>query len=68
MLAPHIDKLFDRGWISFSDNGDLLTAPGSEKVLDAWGVNPKKNVGKFHSEQCRYLEHHRSMVFKGSRL
>ncbi|WP_222938795.1 HNH endonuclease [Pseudomonas veronii] len=68
MLAPHIDKLFDLGWISFSDNGDLLTAPGSEKVMDAWSVKPNKNVGKFHPEQCRYLDHHRSMVFKGSRL
>ncbi|WP_458722404.1 HNH endonuclease [Pseudomonas brenneri] len=68
MLAPHIDKLFDSGWISFSDNGDLLTAPGSEKVMDAWNVNPNKNVGKFHPEQCRYLDHHRSVVFKGGGL
>lgn len=68
MLAPHIDKLFDRGWISFRDNGDLLSALGAEQVMAAWNVDPNKNVGKFHPEQCRYLDHHRSMVFKGVRL
>jgi putative restriction endonuclease len=66
MLAPHIDKLFDRGWISFRDNGDLLTAPGVEQVMNAWNVNPNKNVGKFHPEQCLYLNHHRNVVFKGN--
>ena len=68
MLAPHIDKLFDRGWISFSDNGDLLSALGAEQVMAAWNVDPNKNVGKFHPEQCRYLDHHRRMVFKGVSL
>jgi len=68
MLAPHIDKLFDRGWISFSDSGDLLTAPGAEQVMEAWNIDPNKNVGRFHPEQCRYLDHHRRMVFKGIRL
>ncbi|MGL6476290.1 HNH endonuclease [Aeromonas hydrophila] len=23
LLPPHIDKLLDRGWITFSDSGDL---------------------------------------------
>ncbi|MBK5541553.1 HNH endonuclease [Pseudomonas sp. TH05] len=68
MLAPHIDKLFDRGWISFSDNGDLLTVPGAEQVMKAWSIDPNKNVGEFHPEQCRYLDHHRNMVFRGTRL
>jgi hypothetical protein len=66
MLAPHIDKLFDRGWISFSDNGDLLSVPAAEQVMAAWSVDLKKNVGKFSLGQCRYLEHHRNKVFKGS--
>lgn len=26
LLAPHIDALFDGGWISFSDQGDLLVS------------------------------------------
>ena len=65
MLAPHIDRLFDRGWISFSNNGDLHTAPGVEKIMTAWCIDSIKNVGQFSAEQCRYLEHHRNNVFKG---
>lgn len=65
ILAPHIDKLFDRGWISFSDQGDLLFAPGAEKVMAAWNIDAIKNVGQFRPEQCHYLAHHRSKVFKG---
>ena len=67
MLAPHIDKLFDRGWISFSDKGDLLFAPGAEKVMAAWNIDAIKNVGQFRPEQCHYLAHHRSNVFKGGK-
>lgn len=63
MLAPHIDKLFDRGWISFSDKGDLLFAPGAENVMAAWNIDAIKNVGQFRPEQCHYLAHHRSKVF-----
>ncbi|MGL6368915.1 HNH endonuclease [Aeromonas hydrophila] len=29
LLSPHIDKLFDRGWITFTDAGDLLCAEPS---------------------------------------
>ncbi len=31
LLAPHVDRLFDRGWISFSDNGTLLIADDNIK-------------------------------------
>lgn len=36
LLSPHIDKLFDRGWITFTDSGDLLCAePSIEQALCA---------------------------------
>lgn len=66
MLAPHVDKLFDRGWISFDDNGDLLVAddvPGA--VMNAWGFSAGLNVGSFSAKQKAYLEHHRTAVFRG---
>ena len=67
MLAPHIDKLFDRGWISFSDKGDLLFAPGAENVMAAWNIDAIKNVGQFRPQQFHYLSYHRSKVFKGGK-
>lgn len=65
LLAPHIDHLFDAGWISFSDDGTLLRSPLlSQKVLEAWSIPNNVHVGNFTSEQCAYLEYHRTFVFR----
>lgn len=65
LLAPHIDHLFDRGMISFSDTGNLVVSPHlNPEVLPAWGVTQGTNVGAFNTEQCRFLAFHRSSVLK----
>ena len=39
LLAPHIDHLFDKGQITFTNNGDLLVSPRMDRaVLAKWGV------------------------------
>lgn len=59
LLSPHVDRLFDRGWISFSDGGDMLIKSGPvEEILTKWGI-PIKNVGKFNGKQQNYLAYHR---------
>ncbi|MNW22086.1 hypothetical protein D3C71_2233760 [compost metagenome] len=65
MLAPHVDKLFDRGWISFEDDGSVLMAAEAKAVLAAWGLDDLRNVGKFRNDQKPFLEHHRINVYKG---
>lgn len=65
MLAPHVDKLFDRGWITFLDDGELLVADSAKEVVSAWGLASGMNVGNFTMEQRGYLSHHRSEVYKG---
>ena len=65
LLSPHIDKLFDRGWITFTDAGDLLCAePSIEQALQQWGVELPKNVRPFNSKQARYLAYHRDEIFR----
>lgn len=65
LLAPHIDHLFDRGFISFEDNGDLLISKNLDKsVLSAWVIAFPFNVGCFKSNQTGFLEYHRKNVFK----
>lgn len=65
MLAPHVDHLFDEGFISFSDAGDLMLSPLlSRDVLGAWRLPVKLNVGPFRAEQRVYLSYHRRKVFK----
>lgn len=66
LLAPHIDHLFDRGWISFTSDGDLLLAPSlAADVLSSWHISPGANVGPFSEMQSEFLEHHRKHVFRG---
>jgi putative restriction endonuclease len=65
LLSPHIDKLFDRGWISFTDDGYILCSnPVVIKVMGAWGIDKDMNVGVFSKRQCHYLEYHREVVYK----
>lgn len=64
-LAPHIDHLFDKGFISFQDNGRLLISPKLNKtVLKRLGVPKSMNVGAFRAKQCRYLKYHREYTFR----
>ena len=65
LLCPNADKLFDKGFISFTDDGDLLVSSQMEKsLLESLGIDPQKNVGDFAKEQKYYLKHHRKHVFK----
>jgi HNH endonuclease len=60
LLSPHVDLLFDHGWISFSNNGKLLlSAKLAPTVLVAWGIPKDLNVGEFRAEQRKYLAWHR---------
>ena len=64
LLSPHVDHLFDRGFISFEDSGDMLISKTlSQSVLDKWSLDSGKNVGKFEQPHHNYLEYHRDVVF-----
>jgi hypothetical protein len=66
LLSPHIDRLFDKGWISFSNNGCLLVSSKEiSSVLEMWHINPQQPVGNFTDRQQRYLKHHQKEVFRG---
>lgn len=71
LLTPSIDHLFDRGYISFENNGELLISPKSDKLsLFRMGIETKKvvNVGLFNQDQKSYLDYHRESVFLRSRV
>src|SRR6266700_4185980 len=56
LLSPHVDKLFDKGWISFSDKGDLLcSCDRAAIIMKSWGLSSTMNVGCFNQYQRRYL-------------
>ena len=64
LLSPHFDQLFERGLISFGDDGELQVARQlNPAVLLAWGIELPRNVGVFQVGQCSYLAHHRLHIF-----
>jgi len=65
LLSPHIDHLFDDGYITFSPDQRLIMVPDvRDKLLDRWGIDAGVNVGAFTHEQNAYLDYHRANVFK----
>jgi len=65
LLSPHVDQLFDRGYISFSEDGSLLVPRQMQNdILASWGMDVNLNVGRFQFEQEIYLQFHRDNVFK----
>jgi hypothetical protein len=65
MLSPHVDFLFDRGLISFQDDGELMVSQQiRDGVLSAWAISCPINVGSFSAGQRKYLQHHRECEFK----
>ena len=66
-LAPHIDRLFDKGLITFSAAGELMTSTAlSNQVIDAWGFKNLvgKNVIDVTDQRAIYLAHHREKIFR----
>lgn len=65
LLSPHVDRLFDRGLISFSDDGTVLKSSElSNEILSAWGLDNIMQVGPFSQEQCIFLAIHRATYFR----
>lgn len=65
LLTPSIDHLFDRGFISFDDNGELITSPTADKIsLKRIGIETNQviNVGQFNSDQKHFLDYHRREI------
>ena len=68
LLSPHIDHLFDQGYISFSSAEQLLVVPEVRaNVLDKWGIDAGTRVGTFTREQQAFLDYHRANVFNRAR-
>ena len=66
LLTPSIDHLFDRGFISFEDAGNLIISPVAHiESLRRMGIETENtvNVGAFSEGQRAFLDYHRNSVF-----
>lgn len=66
-LSPHVDRLFDQGWITFTPNGSMeVSTLLDEDVLPKWSIDPNANYGRFNNEQAYFLEFHNTEKFRVS--
>ena len=64
LLCPNHDGLFDRGDITFDDEGNLIISKRlSEENVKAFGLDKKIKI-ELNEEQIRYIQYHRENVFE----
>ena len=70
LLTPTVDHLFDKGFISFENTGQLIVSPVADPAsLKRMGIDrdARVNVGTFSQGQRQYLEFHRENVLRMAR-
>ncbi len=61
-LSPNIDKLFDKGFISFSDNGKILIHESiTSEILSQLGIDRSSKIEKLRDKNLFYLKKHREI-------
>jgi putative restriction endonuclease len=65
MLAPHNDVLFDKGLITFADDGTLMISPNlPQATIRKLGLPLTANVGTFCGRKRACLARHRDGTFE----
>lgn len=63
LLSPHVDKLFDRHWISFDASGQLICEhEAAREALRCWGIEGANLIRPFSREQEMFLQAHREVL------
>jgi hypothetical protein len=65
-LVPNLDKLFDKGYISFADDGTIMISSAlSTAACATFGVDAAMHLAKpLNPGQQSYMAYHRDHVFK----
>jgi hypothetical protein len=69
LLSPHVDHLFDRGLITFTNSGRVVASTRLNTVVpQLWKLDLSQEGKRFSRKQIPYLEYHRDEVFQGAKL
>ena len=66
-LAPHIDQLFDQGYITFDTSGSLILSDECPPMIPIqWGFEEKisQSLIEVNSKRSKYINYHNRHVFK----
>ncbi|MBA5202216.1 HNH endonuclease [Pectobacterium aroidearum] len=62
LLSPALDRLFDKGLISFNDNGNILIKDTlSDEILCKLGVSNELKISLIKEENKKFLRMHREL-------
>lgn len=64
LLTPNYDRLFDRGFISFRLNGEIIVSKKLKKDEEEFFNIPQNLCIQLSSNHKAYLEYHSEMIFK----
>lgn len=66
LLAPHVDALFDGGWISFGDDGQVIVSAALTSTARAQlGVEPSWSItAALRPDHLKFLAHHRQVELR----
>jgi putative restriction endonuclease len=64
LLLPQYDHLFDKGFISFDDDGQLLRSPALDRIpISQLGINESDRLRSLTSNHLAFLRYHREQMF-----
>lgn len=64
LLLPQYDHLFDKGLISFEDDGQLIRSPALDRVpISKLGINPTDRLRSLTESHLNFLRYHRTEMF-----
>jgi putative restriction endonuclease len=65
LLAPHLDALFDRGWMTLDQEGNVLLSAGLDAAArNALGVSERMRLDGLTDQHRLYLNWHRERVYR----
>lgn len=65
LLAPHLDALFDGGWVSFEDSGFLILSPQlPTDAISLLGISTDMRITRITDPHRKYLAYHRDHVYR----
>lgn len=65
-MCPNHDKLFDQGWITFDDDGNIVIADRlSERDRNALNIKANMKISLTEKNKT-YLQYHRKNKFKNT--
>jgi putative restriction endonuclease len=63
ILTPTLDSLFDRGFVSFQNSGQIMIAQEIEPYSKILNITPDMKLRKHFDANNKYLEYHRDEVY-----